>query len=71
MELKVECYAGYRGEEIPRRFTLDHEEIEISIILQRSRTPSHRIFKVLGSNGFVYLLSFHENNWQWEIEPVG
>ena len=42
----VECYAGYRGEETPRRFRLGERQVDIVDVVNRWRTPEHRYFKV-------------------------
>lgn len=33
--IQVDCYSGYRGEETPRRFTMDTKTIEVAGILDR------------------------------------
>jgi hypothetical protein len=38
-EVRVECYAGYRGDETPRRFHLEEKTIEIAAILGRWKEP--------------------------------
>ena len=35
----VDCYAGYRGEETPRRFTIEDQLIEIRTVVEQWRTP--------------------------------
>ena len=42
----VDCYAGYRGDETPRRFTLREQLVEILAVVERWRTPDHRYFTV-------------------------
>lgn len=49
-ESHVECYAGYRGEEEPRRFTWKGRQLAITDILDRWLDPNHRYFKVLAEN---------------------
>ncbi|MBW1751927.1 MAG: hypothetical protein JRJ46_02225, partial [Deltaproteobacteria bacterium] len=46
MRIRVECYAGYRGEETPRRFWLGAKKIEVQDVLDRWMAPDHRYFKV-------------------------
>lgn len=65
--LKVSCYAGYRGEETPRRFSLKNRQIEIVEILDRWLGPDHRYFKVHGDDGALYILRHDLSTGQWEL----
>ena len=67
MEITVECYAGYRGEEIPRRIRMGDTWIEIAAVLDRWLSPDHRYFKVLGDDGAVYMLRHNPRRWAWEL----
>jgi hypothetical protein len=51
MRIRVECYAGYRGEETPRRFFLGERAVEVREVVDRWLAPDHRYFKVRGSDG--------------------
>lgn len=46
--IRVECYAGHRGEEEPHRFWIGEREVEVVDILDRWLDPAHRYFKVSG-----------------------
>ncbi len=65
--LKVECYAGYRGEETPRRFHIGRRAVEISEILDRWLGPDHRYFKVSGDDGGTYILRHDAEKDRWEL----
>jgi len=67
MQIQVECYAGYRGEETPRRFRLGTKQIEVQKILDRWMAPDHRYFKVLGDDNAVYILRHDAESWNWEL----
>jgi hypothetical protein len=67
--VRVECYAGYRGEEEPRRFAWGGRQLEVVEILDRWLDPNHRYFKVLGSDEGVYLLRHDANSGLWELKP--
>jgi len=67
MKLSVECYAGYRGAEEPRSFTLGERRIEVRSIDDRWLGPDHRYFKVAGSDGNVYILRYDERRDEWEL----
>ncbi len=67
MRIRVECYAGYRGEEVPRRFWIGNREIEIKKIEDRWIAPDHRYFKVLGDDNDIYILRHDSVSWDWEL----
>src|SRR5512134_3828399 len=46
LEGRVECYAGHRGEETPRRFSFDGRTTEVAEVLDAWLAPDHRYFKV-------------------------
>ena len=66
-DLHVECYAGYRGDEAPLRFTLAGREHEITDILDRWLAPSHRYFKVRSADGGVFILRQDSETHTWEL----
>ncbi len=65
--LRVECYAGYRSDEEPRRFFIGQREIVIDTILDRWLAPDHRYFKVRGSDGGTYILRHDLSDNRWEL----
>lgn len=69
--MRVECYAGYRGEEEPRRFYHGGNRIEVAEILDRWLDPHHRYFKVLGDDGREYLMRHDEASGEWEMVRPG
>ena len=66
-KIRVECYAGYRGEEEPRRFKLGPRWLDVSEILDRWLDPSHRYFKLRASDNDAYLLRHDTNSGAWEL----
>lgn len=67
IRVPVECYAGYKGEEEPRRFVLDGHSIEIVEILDRWLSPEHRYFKVRGADNATYILRHDMRGEAWEL----
>ena len=65
--ITVDCYAGYRGEESPRRFCIGENTIAVAEILDRWAGPDHRYFKVAGSDGAVYILRNDIVSCTWEL----
>lgn len=66
-ELRVSCYAGYRGEETPRRIFFGERAVEVVEVLDRWAAPDHRYFKCLGSDGDVYILRHDTAEHRWEL----
>lgn len=67
MDLKVDCHAGYRGEETPRRLDLAGRTVEVVEVVDRWYGPDHRYFKVRGDDGALYLLRHDEAADRWEL----
>jgi hypothetical protein len=67
MKLKVECYAGYRGDEEPRAFALGERRLDVQAILDRWLAPDHRYFKVAASDGDTYILRHDHATGEWTL----
>lgn len=67
LTIRVECYAGYRGEETPRRFFIGDRVIEIIDVIDRWLDPDHRYFKVRGDDNGIYILRHDEQSLLWEL----
>ena len=67
MTLRVECYAGYRGEEEPHRFWLGSRAVEVREVVDRWHGPDHRYFKLRGSDLGLYLLRHDLGADAWEL----
>lgn len=65
--VEVECYAGHRSEETPRRFRLAGQPIEIADIVDRWLAPDHRYFKVRDQCGDLYILRHDVGSGTWEL----
>ena len=67
MQIKVNCYSGYRGEETPKHISMGTRKIEVNKILDRWIAPDHRYFKVLGDDNAIYIIRHDQEKWQWEL----
>ena len=65
--LRVECYAGHRGEETPRAIVLDERRVAVAEVLDRWLGPDHRYFKVRGDDGDVYVVRHDTSTGSWEL----
>lgn len=67
MEIQVECYAGYRGEETPRAFFLGDRRIDVVEVRDCWLAPDHRYFKIEGDDGGLYILRQDVASGKWEL----
>jgi len=67
MRIRVDCYAGYRAEEIPRRLHFGEQVVRVQRLLDRWLAPDHRYFKILGDDNAVYIIRHDTQNWRWEL----
>ncbi len=67
MELVVECREGYRGMEIPCRFTIGGRQFEVSEVLDRWLGTLDRYFKVQTADGSRYILRHKNELGLWEL----
>ena len=67
MKIRVECYAGYRGEETPRAFWLGDNRLEVKEVLDRWLAPEQRYFKVQADDNGIYLLRHEVQVDDWEL----
>jgi hypothetical protein len=67
IDIKVECYAGYRAEETPRIIRFESRKIEVKKILDRWLDPEHRYFKLRGDDEGIYIIRHDMNTLTWEL----
>ncbi len=65
--LRVECYAGQRAEESPRRFFIGQRQIRVNEIIDRWLDPTHSYFKLRGDDDGIYLLRYDLASDTWEM----
>jgi hypothetical protein len=70
MKIRVECYAGYRGEEEPRGFTLGERRFAVVEILDRWLDPAHRYFKVRVDDDRRFILRHDSASGDWELAAM-
>ena len=70
--IRVECYAGAKADETPRRFTLEERTVEVGEVLDRwyqveskPEWPRADYFKVLASDEREYLLKHDLEVDEW------
>jgi hypothetical protein len=67
MDIRVDCYSGYRGEETPRVIWLGTRRIAVDRILDRWLAPDHRYFKLRGDDGGLYIIRHDVASLEWQM----
>ena len=67
IEVQVECYVGYRGEQRPQRFSLRQRMIEVQEVIDQWYGPDYRYFKLRDDKGGIYILRQDETAGRWEL----
>jgi hypothetical protein len=67
MHIKVECYAGYRGEETPRRFCIGGHDQNVAEIIDRWLAPDHRYFKLKTDDHSIWIIRHDTLQQSWEL----
>ena len=68
--LRVESYAGHRGEEEPRAFTLGERRFAVEEILDRWLEPRNRYFKVRADDGRSFILRHDAVDDCWDLAAL-
>jgi len=71
LRLKVECYAGYRADERPLRFTpqaAGGRTYEVKEVLDQWHGIGYRCFKVRADDGNLYILRHSEEDDVWTLD---
>lgn len=69
--LEVITYSGYRGEEVPRGFSLHEKRVEVVEILDTwieedfTNKVRKRFFKVKGKDGDTHQIYYNEKTLAW------
>lgn len=66
--MKVECYAGYKGDQYPKRFTLGEQALDITDVEDQWYSPSSQYFRVLASDGNIYVLRHDQEKDVWTLD---
>jgi len=67
LNVRVECYAGYRGEQTPRRFSFGGQWNDVAEVLDAWLAPDHRYFKVRAEDGACYILRHDVASEIWQL----
>ena len=67
-EMRVECYAGYRADERPLRFTLRGHTFDIMEVPDRWYSPGAIYFRVRTDDGDYFVLRHDEPQDVWSVD---
>ena len=67
LTIQVQCYAGHRGEQTPRRFSMGERTVEVQEVLDAWLAPRHRYFRLRVEDGGVYILRHDSAQDRWEV----
>jgi len=65
--IHIDAYAGYKGEETPRAFTLNGVRLSVDEIIDRWYTETHSCFRVRAGEGTRYVLRYHLDDGIWKF----
>ena len=67
MALRVECHAGYRGEQEPCAFWLGEQRLVVREVVDRWFAPTKRWFKVDVADKSTYVVRHDEVSGEWDL----
>ncbi len=67
-EIKVECYAGYKADQRPLRFTLGKNQLIVEETEDQWYGPDATYFRVKANDGNYYVLRHDETEDRWTLE---
>jgi len=67
LTVRVECYAGHRGEQTPRTLILGDRRVDVAEVVDAWLAPEYRYFKLRGADGNTYLVRHDERSSTWEL----
>jgi hypothetical protein len=65
--LRVECYAGYKGDERPTRVHLGDRSLQVVAIEDRWYSPGATFFRVVVEDGDRYVLHREDGQDLWSL----
>ncbi len=66
--VRVDCYAGYKGDERPVRLQIGDQLMDIAEVEDRWYSPGATYFRVLLANGERYVLRREDAQEVWTLE---
>ncbi len=67
-EVRVECYAGYKADQRPVRFTMGGNTLNVEVVEDQWYSPSAVYFRVRAEDGNIYVLRHDEVEDRWSLD---
>jgi hypothetical protein len=67
-DISVECYAGHRADQRPRRFTLGGRVLAVEEIEDQWYSPEATYFRLRADDGNLYILRHDESEDRWSLD---
>lgn len=67
IDIRVECYSGYRAEETPKELHFRGRRVIVAEIVDRWLAPDHRYFKLLGDDRCLYIIRYDVVSYTWQM----
>ncbi len=69
-KIKVTAYSSYKANERPLAFILDGKKLEVKDIVDRWYGQDHDYFKVVASDGKIYLIKWNRSLDVWLLVDI-
>jgi len=66
--IRAECYAGYRADQRPLRFSLGERTLQVLEVEDQWHSPHAIYFRVRADDGHTYVLRHDEETDIWTLE---
>ena len=70
MTMRVDCYAGYRGDQEPVALWFGQRRCAVVGIVDRWFSPMQRWFKVEADDGQMYIVRHDETMGEWDLAAL-
>jgi len=67
VDIHVECYAGFTGEQTPRAVTIGDRRVVVEEVLDQWLAPDHRYFKLRGDDQDIYIVRRDVASGKWTL----
>jgi hypothetical protein len=67
-EIRVQCYAGFKADERPQKFTLRGRDFAVQEVDDQWYSPGAVYFRVLPDDGNYYVLRHDDEHDSWTLD---
>jgi len=66
--IRVQCHAGFRGDQRPLQFSLGEQTLKVEHVEDQWYSPSAMYFRVRAADGNLYVLRHDEVDDTWTLD---